>query len=201
MDGLTRITENILQEAELEARRIKEDAKKTADRIVLKAHRAAADLRKDAEKRAEEEFNSIIRRGRSAGEVAAKRVILTKKQEIISGIISEAYRLVQDYNTKSYFEYMEKLLDRYAKKQPGKLILNDRDKARVTETFTKAAKKHMLSISEATRAIDSGFILSYGDIEENCSLNAIIDEEKDRLYDMLNKLLFGQEELSEGLYI
>ena len=48
-----------------------------------------------------------------------------------------------------------------------------------------------LKVSENTVDIPSGFILSYGEIEENCSIDALINEKRDVLEDKLNSLFFG----------
>ena len=48
-----------------------------------------------------------------------------------------------------------------------------------------------LTLDEAPRDIDGGFVLIYGDIEENCSFEALFDAQKDRLQDEVRALLFG----------
>ncbi len=44
--------------------------------------------------------------------------------------------------------------------------------------------------SEA-RNIDNGFILAYGGIEENCSIEAMFAEKRDELRDQVRKILFA----------
>ena len=45
--------------------------------------------------------------------------------------------------------------------------------------------------SGETRNIDGGFILIYGGIEENCSIDAMFAEKRDELLDQVRKILFA----------
>lgn len=47
-----------------------------------------------------------------------------------------------------------------------------------------------LVLSREPKAIEDGFILVYGGIEENCTLKALLDAKKDELQDKVNEILF-----------
>ena len=47
-----------------------------------------------------------------------------------------------------------------------------------------------LHISDIPGKLDGGFILSYGEIEENCSIEALFDSERERLKDLVQEILF-----------
>ena len=49
-------------------------------------------------------------------------------------------------------------------------------------------KGGVLEISGETRNIDGGFILIYGGIEENCSIDAMFAEKRDELLDQVRKI-------------
>jgi V/A-type H+-transporting ATPase subunit E len=51
-------------------------------------------------------------------------------------------------------------------------------------------KNASLIISENTVTIDGGFILKYGDVEENCSFDALFSSAKEELSDRVNAILF-----------
>ena len=51
------------------------------------------------------------------------------------------------------------------------------------------AKGGQLSICRKSAKIDNGFILVYGDIEENCSLKAIFDAKHDELTDLVHRVI------------
>lgn len=48
-----------------------------------------------------------------------------------------------------------------------------------------------LTVSRETRDIDGGFVLSYGGIEENCSIEALFYAARERLQDRVQELLFS----------
>ena len=42
------------------------------------------------------------------------------------------------------------------------------------------------------KQIKNGFILVYGGVEENCTINAMFDAKKDELSDIVHRLVFSQ---------
>ena len=52
------------------------------------------------------------------------------------------------------------------------------------------AAKGKIALSDKAAAIDAGFILQYGGIEENCSFDAIFASEAENLSDRAGRLLF-----------
>ena len=58
------------------------------------------------------------------------------------------------------------------------------------EVSLKDIKNASLTISEEAAQIDGGFILKYGEIEENCSFEALFIDSKDELQDKINAFLF-----------
>ena len=55
-----------------------------------------------------------------------------------------------------------------------------------SEVFEKSA----VYISKQAVDIENGFILSYGQIEINCTFKAVFDENMDNLKDMLSPFMF-----------
>ena len=52
------------------------------------------------------------------------------------------------------------------------------------------SKNGRLTVSEEVSNIENGFILAYGGIEENCTLQAMFDAKRDELSDKVHHLLF-----------
>ena len=95
-----------------------------------------------------------------------------------------------------YFDFLYTQLDKQNLAREGVLLLNAKDLARRPADFEKkigaAAEKQKgkLSLSEKAAEIEGGFILSYGGIEENCSLEALFESEADVLKDAVRAVLF-----------
>ncbi len=191
MNGLDRIIEEITRDADDEANRIIEDARNAARRVTEKADEKAEAIKTDALGRAELEYKRVLARARSAGEITKKSALLREKQKIINSILKDAHVKIIAMDNDEYFAFLTRLLKKYASRKDGEIIFSERDLKRVTDEFAAAAKEKGLRISDKTRAIDGGFILSYGEVEENCSIEALMDSEKERLHDKVNGFLFG----------
>ena len=191
MNGLDKIIEEIANDAGIEAERITDEAKAAAKRVTDRAREEASAIEADAKEKAELEYKRVITRAQSTGEITKKSALLREKQRIIDGILKDAYIKLVGLGDAEYFEFMTKLLDKYASKSGGAVILSEKDRKRVPDSFIEAVKSKGLTVSNRTREMDGGFILSYGDVEENCSIEALTESEKDRLHDAVNSFLFG----------
>ena len=192
MNGLDRILAEIAQDAKTAAEQKRTEAQAAAQRVIDRAREDAKAVETDAAERAELKYKRIISRAHSTGEIAKKGVLLREKQKIIDGILRDAHIRLAGLGDEEYFAFMTRLLNKYASGERGEVLLSKRDRARVTAEFTAAAKEKGLAISEDTRDIDGGFVLSYGSIEENCSIGALMEAERDRLHDVVKAFLFGQ---------
>ncbi len=190
MNGLDRIIDGILDDAKRESEKITAGAKAMSDDIIQKAKEKAGKLIDDAKIQAENEYSRIIKGAESAAEVTEKRLFLREKQDIIESILKAVKEKISSLDDESYFKLMERLLDKYATGEKGELALSERDKTRKDFGFAETAAAKGLKMSDVARSIDSGFVLVYGDIEENCSVEAVMEAEKERLYDVINSFLF-----------
>ena len=165
---------------------IKSDAEKEAAEIIAEAEKAAEAAKSKAQAKCDE-YTSVS---------DEKLVLLKTKQEIIEEVLNKAKNKILNQDADKYFESLLVLLDKYALPEKGILFLNSKDLARVPDDFetlanNKATKNGgMLDISKDTVDIDGGFILKYGNIEINASLDAIFDENRDELVDTVNDILF-----------
>lgn len=91
---------------------------------------------------------------------------------------------------------IKKLLTKAVHSGAGEILFSEKDLKRLPATFAKeiaeiAGKNGgSLKISDKPAAIDNGFILSYGGIDENCSLKALFAEKHDQLQDKAHASLW-----------
>lgn len=77
------------------------------------------------------------------------------------------------------------------------MYMSERDINRMPADFKEKIKKTaeqmggQMTISSDRESVNNGFILAYGDIEENCQIKALFDADIDRLKDIANQQLFG----------
>ena len=116
---------------------------------------------------------------------------------MISETIQAAQKSLLALDDTAYFDLIFKMAGKFALPQQGKLILNQRDLARVPGDFDqklKAAVKSVpgaaLSLSKKTRPVDGGFVIDYDGVEENCSFEALFYSSQEALQDKVQEFLF-----------
>lgn len=195
MTGLDRILENIASDARARADEIVEAAKQEVKRIIDEAStEAGAECAGIVEAtRHEAELQGKI--ARSGAELNGRKLMLKMRRGLIDEILAEATAKLKKMPADEYFAILIRLAAKYAADGEGEMILSAADKARMPEGFidsvNKALSRGSLKIAADTAETDGGFILRYGGIEENCTFDAIAEQERERLSDELDALLFS----------
>ena len=191
MAELQVLTDKIRRAAEEKAAGILAQAKSECDKIFADA-KALGDV--EAERIAEEakkEAERITTRAISAAAQRSAQQKLAFKMEMINSVMEKAKQNFCDAEGSVYMARLIKLLDsRVQKGESGELLLNKKDKAAVTDEFTAKLKEFNLTLSEKEADIEGGFILVYGKVEENCSVEAIFRENYEELVDFIGENLF-----------
>ena len=196
MTGLEKIVEQILQEAKTSADKILSDANAQADAILAQARKDADKINKASEEKISDFKTSGQSRAKSSSDLKKRQAILKAKQEIINNIIDKAYNKLLELPDDKYFEMIEKCLEKSVQERAGKIYFSAKDAERLPSDMVgridkiAAAKGGSLVISKETKNIDSGFVLVYGGIEENCSFKAIFNADREKLADKVNTFLF-----------
>lgn len=196
MTGLEKILKSISDESENLASEIIEDANKKAQEILEQGKKEVDDRAAELIKKAESESKIIIEKAMNAAKIEKKKRILEAKQSHIRDLIEEARTSILRLPDEDYFTVILKMVEKFANSSSGEIIFSARDKKRLTEDFLGKLNRIVkfkggtLEISKETRDFDGGFILVYGGIEENCSLNALFENAYNDLCDSVNKLLF-----------
>ena len=197
MAGIDNITGRILQEAQGEADEILQNARDRAQEILDKAAGEADAVTKAAASKSDQQTQLYAARIRSSAESIKKKALLAAKQEIIDSVIDQAYEKLIKQDDASYFDMIQKILVKTVRPEKGTIALSEADLARVPDSFKNAVGRIAkdaggeLTFAESPAGIDSGFLLSYGGIEENCSLRSIFAANRDQIQDAICKVLFS----------
>lgn len=190
MTGLENIIKQIENDASSNASAIREEAEKAAAEIIRSAEETAAKITAEFCELAKKKTAETAQRAESAAALEGRREVLLKKQEIIRELLGKSKAEIENANSEKYFEFMGKLLENHALPEDGEIIMSKNDKARMVDAFSEAVKAHGLKFSENEREVRHGFVLVYGSIEINCTLDAVFDEHYEELSDMLSGFLF-----------
>ena len=198
MSGLDKIKDRILGEAEESAKKILEEAEQEAAERKSKAVREADDLGRKIAETGDQDLVSFKERVDSSIDMERRMRVLSAKQEMISDIIEEAKKKISSLSDKEYFGLILRLIEKSVRKgESGTIYFSRKDLARIPKGFddavAKAAKDNggELAISKEPKDIGDGFVLSYGGIEENCTIDEMIAAKKDDLTDIVRTILFS----------
>lgn len=197
MNGLEKIKEHIL-----------EDARRTADEILSRANDEKDSILEEARLQARKQGESISKNSDAGISAYREKIdssidlerrtrILSAKQDLIGGIIENAKRKFRDLPETEYFDMLKKLLECNIQSKDGKMFLSAKDLDRMPSGFEvdiriiASARGAKLEISKEAMNIDGGFVLVYGGIEENCTIEALFEEKKDMISDIVQHRLFG----------
>ena len=196
MTGLEKMVSQILEEADASAAVMISDAEKKASEILEEAGQKADKIRKQREEQSRAKVKSYEDRTASAADMKKRTAILAAKQELIGSVIADACDRVKNLDDVKYFEILKSMAEKYILPRDGEIYFSKKDLERMPADFREEIvavareKGGTLKISGETRNIDGGFILAYGGIEENCSIDAMFAEKKDELLDQVRKILF-----------
>lgn len=197
MSGLDKINSQILEEANQTAAAKIAEAREKAERMIAEAEAKAQADEERARQISEKNVKNYMDRVASSCDMKRKQAMLAAKQEMISEVLKQAYAKVISLPEDVYFSMIKKLLEAYAQPESGMIYFSENDLKRIPQGFGAEIEKiagdkgGSLSISDKGKAMDGGFILTYGGIEENCTIRAIFDARKDELSDLVQRMLFG----------
>lgn len=198
MSGLEKILEHIKGDADAEVNKILSQAKSEAELIIEEAKLEGKKKVLLMEEKANSDYEALIKKGESAAKLKEKRMILESKQEVIEEMIEASRDSLTKSPNNEYFEIILKMVGKYALNEEGQLLFSKSDLDRMPKDFIKKLnnvledkKGAVLTISDKTIPIDGGFIIKYGEVEVNCSFEALFLAARETLQDKVGALLFG----------
>ncbi len=200
MAGVDTIKNEILQEAEESARGIIADAEAAKAEAIEAAKAEIAEASAKNEAKAKADAAAHIERAEAKAESESRRAVLAARSEVISDVIEKAYEKLKGRDSASYFAMLYGMVGAAAHGEEGTIVLSPADMQRLPSDFENnvnkaaAAKGGSLKLDPAgDPSIDSGFVLKYAGIDENCSLSAIFESRKTDLSDIVYRKLWPKE--------
>lgn len=196
MSGLDKMKSQILDDASQTAEAKISGARKEEERILAQARADAEAQAQQSEQKAKTAVENYAQRIASSCDMQRRKALLEAKQEIISGVLEKAYDKVVGLPEEAYFDMVSRMLEKYVQSGTGEIYFSAADLKRMPQGFDKkiqriaAANGGALTVSAEPKAMDGGFILVYGGIEENCTIRAMFDAKHDELSDQVQKMMF-----------
>ncbi len=192
MSAEEKILGGILSEAEETAKaaeeKTAEEVKRIEEAAAAEAKAYSAEVISDALLKAK----AIKKNAESAAELTVRDAKLSKKHEEIEKTIAMALEATLELSDEKYFALLSNVAAPYAKDGEAVLFVGKKDIKRDLSVFVKALsdKGIKATLSDSPSSEDYGFILSYGDVEYNLTLAALINDKRDILEDRIHRILF-----------
>ncbi len=226
MQNLDKITDKIKSDADSRKERILADAERSFDEIIKNAESRAEKMLAKAKNRSRREALEVAKRAYSTADMRERELMLATRVGLINKAFREARRRLLQLSDDDYCSLAAHLLADAAterieaakrlKKTYGdsedccvdfEVLFRKEDLEERAPLIIKAAKAVMrtksatlgrtpFAISEEVADIDGGVILRYGDIETNCSFEAVISDARERLEGRVAEILFSPASLS-----
>ena len=197
MAGIDKIINSIKESAESKAADIISEAEKKAADLVEQTRKECLVYSVEENAKSDKKIELAAKRYNAQSEQTAKLIFLNARQNMIESVIEKALISMEQAPVDEYFETLKKLLNKTATSGDGELFMSEADISRMPADFEAdaakiaASKGGILKIAGASSNIKSGFILKYGQIEENCTFKALFEENHDRLQDRVNSILWS----------
>lgn len=188
MTGLEKIIGQIAEDAKLEADSLLESARQQAGEILAAAEKEAEAQAQALLDAAGREAQDIHARAESAAQLKKRNDMLSFKQELIRETITQAQTQLETAPDGPYFDTLAALFKRFGGSGKGEVRFNQRDLDRLPKDF---AEKLGVKVSPTPCDIDSGFLLTDGGVDVNCSFGAVFEEADSALRDLCGQLLFA----------
>ncbi len=223
INGLEKITDKILAEAEAEANAILAAAEAEAKEITASYVARAEGIRAQLSEAAEREGKDLVARAKAGAANAGRDLLLRTEGELIDGVFDAAEESVRRMDSAAYIELLAGLLaaalweevqmeeqgrsldDDYVSPACYEVLMSPKDRERmgaaVVASLTQklsgklsGEKLGRLRLSERTLAPEMGPVLVAGDIEINCTPALLMAQLRGELETEVSHALFGRRD-------
>ncbi|MGI6756108.1 MAG: V-type ATP synthase subunit E [Atopobiaceae bacterium] len=196
MAGIDAITSEILQDAEKSAQEVLAEARAEAESALASARASVEKTQDQTTKRLELEKQQFEKRVESRKQMIEGQQKLAYRQHLIESVLDQAQQELHELPAEKYFDMILKLVAQHAEAADGEIQFSAADIKRLPAGFeaklNEAAKTAggTLKVSQEAVNIADGFVLRYGGIDENCTLDALFSQLHDEMQDAVLKTLW-----------
>lgn len=194
MDGIEKITGRIAEDAGREIGEISAEARRQADEIMARYEAQAQRESEEILSRGRRNADERVERLASVAQLDARKLELAAKQEMLSKAYDLALEQLVNLPDKEYVDLLADLAVKASSTGREAVIFSQKDRARYGKAVVTQANEKLgdgrLTMSEQTRPIKGGLILSDGDVEVNCTFETLVRLQRGEMDREVAKVLF-----------
>ncbi|QOX64023.1 hypothetical protein FRZ06_12105 [Anoxybacterium hadale] len=195
MNGIEKITERIIQNAEQELAEITREAREKAEEIAARYADAARKESREILSRGQGAATERIERLEGVAMLDTRKLELSVKQELLERAFDTALDRIKGLPEKDYVLLLARLAAKASRSGYEEVLLSNEDRLKVGETVVREANGLIpggghLTLAEDFRAIKGGLLLRDEDIEINCTLESLIRQLRSEMAGELAGILF-----------
>ena len=213
MNGIDKITEKILAEAKAAERAALEKAAERADEILQAGEEEAELIRERIEDRAAREGEAIVTRAKSTAAMVRRNADLAVRGALIDEVFEKAFAEIAALPVEEYRALLckmvcEAMLEQQRTAAESRALHGDevetveayertlgdallRDVRDALRGKVDAAVLERLVLSDTPARISGGVLLRYGDVETNCSFEAVFAQARAVREAEVSRILFA----------
>ena len=186
--------------------KLRQDAQAEVERLTAEADAQTAQIAAQAEAQAKQESEAILSRGKKAAQERLERLssaagMETRKLELAAKqeVLEQAFQLALDdlcaLPEEQYIALLTALLKKASSTGREEVIFSPKDRERLGQKAVDAANAAIpaqLTLSQQTRPMEGGFILSDGDVELNCAFETLVRLQREKLEKAAVQILFPE---------
>ena len=194
MDGIEKITGRIAADGAQEAQAILAEARRQADEITSRYEAQAKQEEAALLSRGRRSADERVERLASVAQLDARKLELAAKQEMLSKAYDLALERLLNLPEQEYIALLADLAVKASSTGREAVIFSQKDRTRYGKAVVTQANERLgdgrLTLSEQTRPIRGGLILSDGDVEVNCTFETLVRLQRSQLERDVAKVLF-----------
>ena len=190
MTAAEKILSGIIEDAEAKSRIIIDNAKKKAEEIQLEMEKNAKIDADDIISKSEKLRNISNGNADSSAKLLKRNKLLEVKNQIIEDVFSKIEEKINLYDDEKYCEFIYSLAQKNSLDGKGVLKLNQKDLTRNLDSLKSKLSVLNIEVDNEPCEISGGFLLVYGEIIINCSVQALLREKREEITDKINSILF-----------
>jgi len=195
MSGLEKIIAGILAQAEEQAKLIKAEADTKAAAISASAKDESERAVEVVRRESEAECAALLTREEGTQRQVRRLALLAAQVEEIDAAIAQAKAKLLQLPTEEYFDLMFRLFEKYAVDSHGEIKFGTADASRLPNGFVARCQavfpnspNSKINVGEPIEGSEHGFVVDYGKIVVNCTVDEIFRVKRQAMRDAVSKI-------------